>query len=150
MILARQRYADTINALASSYASAARDAEFTSKRFGHHPDVFKTAVRPFIDQGLKTAYFLVDALRYEMACELIEGFSADYENRIDVLGQLPGITSVGMAALLPGADMGLSPRKKARASPSPSPTMLFQHARPGWPGFRKRLVCRSQPSSSRW
>jgi hypothetical protein len=113
LALARQSYADALQALASAYSTAAVDAEFTSHRFTRQTQVFKEAVRPPLDRGIKTAFFLVDALRFEMAAELIEGLNTDYESRIDpVLGQLPGITGVGMAALLPGADQGLDVEKK--------------------------------------
>jgi len=113
VIMARQRYANTLNVLTSAYAVAAHSAEFTSRRLGCQSDVFKAALRPLLDKEIKMAYFLVDALRYEMACELLEGLGVDYESKIEtILGQLPGITFVGMAALLPGADEGLSLEKK--------------------------------------
>jgi hypothetical protein len=48
---------------------------------------------------------LADALRYEMACEMIEGLDARFKvTLIPAIAQLPSITEIGMAALLPGAD----------------------------------------------
>ena len=58
--------------------------------------------------GCKVAYFLVDALRYEMALNL-----APARPRLE-LQDFPGgrhsptITSIGMGALLPGAEKGVS------------------------------------------
>lgn len=50
------------------------------------------------------AYFVVDALRFEMGMELAERFPETAEVSIrHAFGVLPGITTVGMAALLPGA-----------------------------------------------
>ncbi len=111
--MARQQYADTLNALCLAYAAAASAAEFAAGSLGRQTDVFKTAVRPLLSAKAKTAYFLFDALRYEMAAELLEGMGDDYKVTVEpVLGQLPGITCVGMAALLPGAEKGLTLEKK--------------------------------------
>lgn len=112
-ITARQQYADTLNVLCLAYAEAAAAAEFSSGSLARQTDVFKTAVRPLLSGETKTAYFLFDALRYEMAAELLEGMGDDYKGTVEpVIGQLPGITQVGMAALLPGAEQGLSLEKK--------------------------------------
>jgi len=111
--LARQRYADAVQVMAAAYSHAARDAEFTSQRFGRQSSVFKDAVRPRLEKGTKVAFLLVDGLRFEMGADLAEGLGAEYEARIEpVLGQLPGITAVGMAALLPGAELGMALEKK--------------------------------------
>jgi len=111
--LARQRYADAVQVMAAAYSHAARDAEFTSQRFGRQSSVFKDAVRPRLEKGTKVAFLLVDGLRFEMGADLAEGLGAEYEGRIEpILGQLPGITAVGMAALLPGAELGMALEKK--------------------------------------
>lgn len=113
VIMARQKYADTINLLSLSYAKAAYDLEFRSRRYKSQTEIFVKSVKPFLDQKIKTAYFLIDALRYEMACELMGGLGKDYESWIEpILGQLPGITTVGMASLLPGAEGGIFLDKK--------------------------------------
>ena len=50
------------------------------------------------------AYFLVDAMRYEMGAELAERLANHGEVTIrPALGVLPSITPMGMAALMPGA-----------------------------------------------
>jgi hypothetical protein len=114
IVQARLQYADGLNAMASAYSVASAEAEFGSGRFPPQTHVFKEAVSPLLAKKIKTAFFLVDALRFEMAAELNDGLDADYESRIQpILGQLPGITSVGMAALLPGAEKGLGAEKKA-------------------------------------
>ncbi len=113
VVIARQQYADTLNALCSVYAAAASAAEFAAGSLERQTELFKIAVRPLLGGKCKTAYFLFDALRYEMAAELLEGMGDDYKGTLEpVLGQLPGITHVGMAALLPGAEQGLSLEKK--------------------------------------
>jgi len=68
-------------------------------------DVFDKKVAPKIQEsGRKVAYFLVDALRYEMGV-VLEKQLVD-EGTVELtpgLAQLPTITSVGMAGLLPEA-----------------------------------------------
>jgi hypothetical protein len=55
------------------------------------------------------AYFLVDAMRFEMGVELAERLPRTSEVAVRAaVGALPSITPVGMAALLPGASASFS------------------------------------------
>ncbi len=106
--LARTQYAEVLHSLALIWGEVAASAAFETQRISRQTDIFAKSVRPALESGARTAFFLVDALRYEMAAELLEGLSADCSCAIEpVIGQLPGITTVGMAALLPDADKGL-------------------------------------------
>ena len=59
---------------------------------------------PSSAQPKPVAYFLVDAMRYEMGVELVERLPASTEATITpAVAALPSITPVGMAALMPGA-----------------------------------------------
>lgn len=112
--VARHCHADAQQVLASACSAAAADAKLTSRRFALQKNTFDRAVRPLLDKGGKTAFLLVDSLRFEIAAELLEGLGPNYTGQIEpVLGQLPGITAVGMAALLPGAERGLGMEKVA-------------------------------------
>lgn len=68
-------------------------------------DVFDRIVAPKLQKnGHKVAYFMVDALRYELGVALERQLAE--EGQVDLqaaLAQLPSITAVGMASLLPGA-----------------------------------------------
>lgn len=68
-------------------------------------DVFDKLVAPKLQQsGTKIAYLMVDALRYELGVALEKQLAED--GRVELkpaLAQLPSITLVGMASLLPGA-----------------------------------------------
>lgn len=67
-----------------------------------HPDVVAT-------RGGPVAYFLVDALRYEMGVELARQLPGALDlHLLPAVAALPTITPVGMAALLPGASANLS------------------------------------------
>lgn len=57
----------------------------------------------------RTAYVLVDALRYELGLELADVLRRDHPE-VDVvpaIASAPTITPVGMASLLPGAELGV-------------------------------------------
>lgn len=108
MARARETYANTAGLLAEAYANALRQAGFSSSRHMEHAGLFYKRVMPELEHGGKVAFFLVDALRYEMAEELIDGLKSEFNARImPAVGCFPGITSVGMAALLPGSENGL-------------------------------------------
>jgi len=112
--IARRRYTEALQEINSAYSVAVLKAGFQSQEFGQQLTVFKDIVKPLVEKGEKVAYFLVDALRYEMAAGILENLNEDYEGNIEPrLGQLPGITTIGMAALLPGAENGLTIKEKA-------------------------------------
>ena len=113
MALCRRRYAETLDALARAFSAAGAAASFQADNALAHTEVYRKAVAPSLAEGRRVAYVLVDALRYEMAGALTEGLGEEYEIRLEpVLAQLPGLTSVGMAALLPGAEHGLELREE--------------------------------------
>ena len=72
--------------------------------------IFRDAVSPLLRRKHRVAYILVDALRYELAWELVEALRRALDRQVTIeprLGVLPGITPLGMAALLPGAEYSL-------------------------------------------
>jgi hypothetical protein len=68
----------------------------------------RSIFKNFVQSGLantKTAYILVDALRYEMAVEMARNFESDFEWQLSwAVGSLPSVTEIGMVAVLPGAE----------------------------------------------
>lgn len=68
-------------------------------------EVFDKLVSPKLEiSGKKVAFIMVDALRYELGIALEKQLSEDAQAEITpALVQLPSITPVGMASLLPGA-----------------------------------------------
>jgi predicted nucleic acid-binding protein len=77
-------------------------------------DVFDHLVAPRLQEsGRRVAYFLVDALRYELGVALQQQLAEDDPVELQAAyAQLPSITLVGMASLLPGAGKLLSLVKK--------------------------------------
>lgn len=68
-------------------------------------DVFDKIITPKLQEsGHRVAMILIDALRYELGVELEKQLAEDGQVEMQVaFAQLPSITSVGMASLLPGA-----------------------------------------------
>ena len=65
--------------------------------------LYEDVVHPLVDQGQRVAYFLVDALRYEMAQSLAQELKKD-RYRVNLtprLAELPTETYIGMNALAP-------------------------------------------------
>lgn len=80
-------------------------------------DVFDRIVAPKLQKnGHKVAYFMVDALRYELGVALERQLAEDGQVEVQAaLAQLPSITAVGMASLLPGAGQLLKLTKDAQS-----------------------------------
>lgn len=100
---ARLRYTEVAGLLARRFVEALVGAEAPLSDLPRQTEVYSRWVAPALSEG-KTAYILVDALRYEMALDLTralgDGFGAEIH---PVIAAAPTITRIGMAALLPGA-----------------------------------------------
>ena len=72
-------------------------------------DVFDRIVAPKLQiNGHKVAYIMIDALRYELGVALEKQLTEDGQVEVQAaMAQLPSITPVGMASLLPGAGQSL-------------------------------------------
>lgn len=112
MAKCRTSYLAALDLMAEAYTHALEAAGFQTKQTVPQSNLFRDEVTPCLSNKQKTAYLLVDALRYEMAVELIDGLGGEFAVSIKpVLGQLPGITPVGMASLMPAAENGLTLEK---------------------------------------
>jgi hypothetical protein len=97
----RQRYDHAINKLAEGFVAALRTDQWAVDGQLQQTSIYEEVVRP---QPGRVAYFLVDAMRYEMGVELAERLAGQGEVSIrPAIGVLPSITPTGMAALMPGA-----------------------------------------------
>ncbi len=97
----RQAYEDLLQKMAVGFGQALRAAGWTVPKAFPQTRIHSEMVEK---PGARVAYFLVDALRFEMGVELkklLEG-GEDLVLR-PAIAALPTITRVGMAALLPGA-----------------------------------------------
>ncbi len=80
-------------------------------------DVFDRIVAPKLQKnGHRVAYFMVDALRYELGVALERQLADDGQVAVQAaMAQLPSITPVGMASLLPGAGQLLRIRNDSQS-----------------------------------
>jgi len=77
-------------------------------------DVFDKLLAPrLVESGRRLAVFLLDAMRYELGVELAKQLNEEGQVEVQVAcAQLPTITQVGMASILPGAGQSLRMRQK--------------------------------------
>ncbi len=78
-------------------------------------DFFGSYVSPFVAKAQKVCVVISDALRYEVAVELMERLLAENRWKADLLpmlAALPSYTQLGMAALLPGANRAIDPTSR--------------------------------------
>lgn len=81
-------------------------------------DVFDRFIAPRLtEKGHRIAFFMVDALRYELGVALSKQLSEDGQVELyPALAQLPSTTKVGMASLLPRAGDALVIKRKQDGS----------------------------------
>jgi PglZ domain len=105
IVQARQRYTQVGSHLAELFIGTFSKAKAPAKGVARQRDIFEKQVKPRVTEG-KVAYVWVDALRFEMARELCRLLRDDFDLTIEpALGTIPTITEIGMAALLPGANL---------------------------------------------
>jgi hypothetical protein len=101
---ARGAYRQTVDLVQAKFLDAIEKDGWPVSGKSAAADVFDKFVAPLMESRKKTAYFLVDALRYELAAEVQNELCGSYEVSLAaVCAQLPSVTLVGMAALLPRA-----------------------------------------------
>lgn len=104
----RQRYQEACQELVTAFSAALVETRFRIPDLLPQRDVFATAVAPSLREG-KTAYLLVDGLRYELAEELKARMGTQHDLRLRAAAAaLPTVTEVGMVAAGPGSADGAS------------------------------------------
>ncbi|MEA2083912.1 MAG: PglZ domain-containing protein [Thermodesulfobacteriota bacterium] len=99
---ARAQYLEVAEALQAKFIDGVTEEGWPLSGPLRNNDIFDKFVAPWLKDRKKTALFMVDALRYELAVELEADISGKYKTEFHaVCAQLPTVTSVGMAALLP-------------------------------------------------
>lgn len=100
--MVRQLYEDLLQEMATGFSDALSNNDWSLSGLELQTEVFFRFVE---SEKTPTAYFLVDAMRFSMATELVELLPNARDISINpVVGAWPSITPVGMAALLPGAE----------------------------------------------
>lgn len=107
---ARGRYGRLAERVQSVFVKHLETAGWPPQGRLANADVFDRLIAERLkDSGHRVAYFMVDALRYELGVALEKQLAEDGPVELQAAyAQLPSITVVGMASLLPGARSGLA------------------------------------------
>lgn len=101
LLRVREAYDDACRAMATGFTRALANGGWEMKRALHQTRVHSEVV---IGRPRPVAYVLVDAMRFEMAVELVGRLPKGAETNLRAAAAaLPSITPVGMGALMPGA-----------------------------------------------
>ncbi len=108
--LVRRNHETLLKEMTRGYTAALATAGWSVGGVLHQTRIYSELVEPRVGEaGGRVAYFFVDAMRFEMAADLIEQLEGAQELRlVPAVGALPSITPIGMAALLPGASSSFS------------------------------------------
>ena len=99
--LVRRNHEALLKEMTGGYTAALAAAGWSVSGVLHQTRIYPELVEPVCG---RVAYFFVDAMRFEMAADLIQQLEGAQELRlVPAVGALPSITPIGMAALLPGA-----------------------------------------------
>lgn len=101
LAIVRRLYEDACHRMAQGFTKALVKAKWAIPEVEHQTGIFAAHVG---GKSYPIAYFLVDAMRYEMAVDAMERMPQAWEVALrPAIGSLPSITPIGMAALQPGA-----------------------------------------------
>lgn len=97
----RQEYEEFLKRTADGFSKAFTEAGWNIAGALHQTRIYPDVVHAM---GGRVAYFLVDAMRFDMGVELAQQLQGVTDLTVrPAIAALPSITPVGMAALLPGA-----------------------------------------------
>lgn len=103
--LCRRRYREAAVNLQVAFLAAVQAEGWPPDGAPRQTRIFDDHVTPLLERRERTAFFLVDSLRYEMGRDLGEALTGTGEVEIThAAGVVPTVTGCGMAALMPGAD----------------------------------------------
>jgi PglZ domain len=101
----RARYRELVDPVQTAFQAAVKAGGWPPEDTRQQRATFHTRVTPELEARRRTAYFLVDALRYEMGRDLAEALEDFGSVSVDAAANvLPTTTPCGMAALMPGAE----------------------------------------------
>lgn len=107
--LVRRNHEALLKEMTQGYTAALSAAGWSVGGVLHQTRIYPELVEPHVGKAGRVAYFFVDAMRFEMAADLVEQLEGAQELRlVPAVGALPSITPIGMAALLPGASSSFS------------------------------------------
>jgi hypothetical protein len=101
--LVREKYRTSADALTRRFQEAA-ESGWPAQSVLRAPDIFDQRIEPSWRGGERVAFFMIDALSFELGSALASSLGGRHEVAVEpACSVLPSITAAGMAALLPGA-----------------------------------------------
>lgn len=101
----RRRYRESAVSLQNTFLAAVQAVGWPPNGVPRQTQIFRNHIAPLLERRKRTAFFMVDSLRYEMGRDLAAALAVMGEVDIKhAAGVLPTVTDCGMAALMPGAD----------------------------------------------
>ena len=136
LAVVRREHEELLKRMADGFTKALQASSWSVVGVLPQTQIYPEVVQP---AGRRVAFFLVDALRYEMGAELAEQLQEVRDLTVrPAVAALPSITPVGMAALLPGASASFSVvDQKGSLAARVDGAVL-----PGWPERLKFLKAR--------
>ena len=109
LTLARTRYRRLTDNVQGHFIRLLEKEGWPASGYRANVDVFDSIVAPQLQEsGRRVALILIDALRYELGVELHRLLPEEYQGDVQpACAQMPTVTPVGMASLLPGAGLDL-------------------------------------------
>lgn len=105
---ARKRYRDLMEIVQTAFVKHVEQHGWPVPGVLENAAAFDKIVAPMLEEkGRRVALLVVDALRYELAAELLKDVAEGEVEFRAACAALPTITPVGMASVLPGAATGL-------------------------------------------
>jgi len=106
LAVVRRAYEDAVHTMAEGFTKALGRAGWAVPNSLHQTRIWSEIVN---NKPKPVAYFLVDAMRFEMGVELAGRLPKTSEVTVRAaIGAIPSITPIGMAALMPGASASFS------------------------------------------
>ena len=110
--ICRTRYRQLVDTVQRHFLDQTLKSGWPPEGVLRQTQVFQRYVTPILEEREKVALILADSLRFEMGYDLAQALEAFGQVEIQpAVTSLPTITSVGMAALMPDAEAGLSFRE---------------------------------------
>ena len=129
----RRRYAKLLEKVQSLFIKHLEIAGWPSHGRLSNADVFDTIVEPMLkESGRRVAFIMVDALRYELGVTMHRQLQRSTRRKLAACAQLPTVTPVGMASLLPGAAFGCGSRRTETDTVLPSKGPRWQPSPTAW------------------
>jgi len=112
---ARDNYQNYFNNLQERLLKATELEGWPLQGVAHNHSTYSECVAPLLREGHKVVYFLIDALRLDLADDLCKQIEAGQVKNHFVCAQLPCVTRFGMASLLPEAETKLRFQKDGKS-----------------------------------